>query len=164
MHKQEIIYAIAAISLVLILLVGGAFFVLKWVNPSKYLDKSRDGQRLNDLAKLQTGLDLYIADGHNFSNLVPGKAYISSEKNSVDGRGWLPLNFQAISSGAPFDELPIDPTNNDVYNYRIGVNVSNKTYEIDCRFENPGFQTKAKNDGGNDPDWYEIGTDLTILK
>jgi hypothetical protein len=36
----------------------------------------------------------------------------SSTERSVNGQGWLPINFSNISSGSPFGSLPVDPTNN----------------------------------------------------
>ena len=158
MHKQEIIMIVVTILAVALVALAVIFGTLKFVNPAKYMNKSRDSQRVSDVAKLQTALDLYVADGHDFNSLTPNQIY-----NSNSGRNWLPIDFKAISSGAPISELPIDPLNNANFYYRVGVNITQKTYEIDCRFETSDFQKRAAADGGNNSDWYEIGTDLSIL-
>jgi hypothetical protein len=139
------------------------FFGLKIINPSKYLDKTRDGQRADDIMHLQTAVDLYIADGKSFNNLISHKTYESFQANEkTDGSGWLPLNFDSVSSGVPLSSLPTDPLGQKYY-YRFGVDLVNSTYEIDCRFESAEFREKTKEDGGNNPDWLEIGSDLSIL-
>ena len=165
MHHKEWIFSITIILLAIALIVGLVFCGLKSFNPSRLLNETRDEQRINDLAKIKTALDLYIADGQSFDNLETGKIYASNEGSVLaNGTGWLPLNLQAISSGAPFKELPVDPLNNKTGNYHIAVNVTKKTYEIDCQLESAKYLPMAKGDGGNNPDLYEIGTDLSLLK
>ncbi len=164
-HKKEVAYSVLILLMTIILAVGLVYMGLKTLNPSRFLDKTRDETRLQNLASLKTAIDLYIADGQNFDNLMPGKVYISNtSKTNIDGLGWLPLNFNLVSSGAPLSFLPTDPLNNDDgFVYRVGVNTTLKTYEIDCRFESSFYQNKAKLDQGNSSNWYEIGTDLNIL-
>src|SRR5208282_2786631 len=36
----------------------------------------------------------------------------SNTSRLVSGSGWIPVNLNAISSGAPIGSLPVDPTNN----------------------------------------------------
>ena len=163
-HKREATYSILVILLALILVAGLVYIALKTINPTKFLDKTRDATRGEDLQKLQTALDLYIADGKNFNTLNVGEIYISDNKTENNGQGWLPINFNLVSSGAPIEVLPTDPLNQGQYIYQVGINLTQKTYEIDCRFESNQYQSQAKNDGGNNPNLYEIGTDLTILK
>jgi len=148
------------------ILIAGVIFIVK---PSKILEKSRDSQRSSDMKNLTTALAKYLADGHDFKGLVGPYSSIdagftnNTALENIDGSGWIPLNFKLISTGAPFDLLPIDPLNNTIYNYRLGVSQSSKTYEIDCVFESPENITKLSTDGGNNPNVYELGTDLTIL-
>ena len=163
-HKKEVVYSVLILFMTIILAVGLVYTGLKTLNPTRFLDKTRDETRLQNLNSLKTAMDLYIADGQNFDNLTPGKVYISDVgQTGIDGLGWLPLNFNLVSSGAPLSFLPTDPLNNDDFVYRVGVNTALKTYEIDCRFESSFYQNRARNDHGNSSDWYEIGTDLNIL-
>lgn len=150
---------------ILVVLAGLIYLGLKFINPSKYLNKTRDQQRISDLAKIQTALDLYIADNKNFDKLKFNQIYDSaSNQTGLDGSGWLPLNLLSASVPMPISFLPVDPLNKDGFYYQIGVNPQAKTYEIDCRLESADYSTKAKNDGGNNLDFYEIGSDLSILK
>lgn len=148
------------------LLIAGVIFIIK---PSKVLEKSRDSQRFSDMRNLSTAINQYLADGHDFKGLVGPYSSIDtgfkddSARQKIDGTGWTPINFKLISMGAPFDILPLDPLNSTTYNYHLGVSVSSKTYEIDCAFESPENISKQSNDGGNNPNTYELGTDLTIL-
>lgn len=165
MAKEEISHGL--INLLLALLVLGtlvaiAIFLLR---PTKWLDRSRDAKRLQDVTELANAVNLYLADNKNFDGLKTGQIYFSATQNpAADGHGWLPLNFTEISSGAPMAKLPLDPTNNTAYYYRFGVNKEAKTFEIDCVLESGDNQAKQLSDGGNNSNRYEVGTDLTILK
>lgn len=59
----------------------------------------------------------------------------------------------------------VDPAtvNNVPHNYRFAWD--GETYEINCQFESVEYQSKYDSDGGNDSEWYEIGTNpgLTLL-
>lgn len=157
---------IIIILVLLVLLIGGIIYVLK---PSQVLEKSRDSQRFSDLKNISAALNQYIAEGHDFQGLVGPYSSIDTGFNNdkarqqIDGKGWIPLNFSSVSQGLPFSSLPIDPLNSATYNYRFGVSVSSKTYEINTVFESPQNKDKLSNDNGNDTSVYELGTDLTIL-
>lgn len=164
MHKQEMAYSVINIILIIITIGIIIYLGLKFINPTKYLSKTRDNLRLTGIESLQATLDLYIADGKSFSSLVPDHLYVSSSGSTViTGGGWLPLDLASVSSGVPIAVLPTDPINNEFFYYKVGINVANSTYEIDCRFENFVNNTKRIKDGGNNSDWYEAGTDLNIL-
>jgi prepilin-type N-terminal cleavage/methylation domain-containing protein len=147
-----------------------AVIVIIAINPGKMLAKSRDSQRLSDVTSIATAVNLYLADGKDFTGLVG--PYLSTDgasdnaRKMNDGTGWIPINFTTVTSGAPLSSEPIDPVNNATYHYTFGVSVANKTYEIDCRFESTDNIPKQDSDGGNSSgvnSWYEVGTDLTIL-
>lgn len=166
-HRGGFSFIQILIILVLIAILGGAIiYILK---PSKVLEKSRDAKRFADIKEISMAINQYLADKHDFQGLVGPYSSIDagfandSAREKIDGKGWIPLDFTIISTGAPFNLLPIDPLNNSTYNYRLGVAVSNKTYELDCIFEDQENITKHSTDGGNNPNVYELGTDLTIL-
>lgn len=165
MHKNEIRDLILNILLFVIVAANIIYFISFNVKPSKYINENRDDQRKADILKLKSAIDLYIADGQNLDSIEQGKVYISSSgTNNANGKGWLPLNFKLISSGNPFKTTPVDPLNDNNYFYRIGIDTVNQTYEVNCRFEDEINQAKVKSDKGNSSDWYEVGTDLNILK
>lgn len=162
-------FSFIQILIVIILIVILGIVAVLIIKPSKILEKSRDAQRFEDMTTISAAINQYLADNHDFSGLVGPYSSIdvgfangrAGEK--IDGTGWIPLNFQLISTGSPIERLPIDPLNNVTYNYRFGVSVAGKTYEINCVFERPENSTKESSDGGNNPNAYELGTDLTIL-
>jgi len=154
-----IVIAIIAVLLVAVVLV---------INPGKIISKSRDSQRLSDTTSLVSALNLYLADGKEFTGVTGGTVYTSQTPGTlkVDGTGWLPVNFNLISSGSPISRLPKDPTNNATYHYRFAASPTDKTYEVDCKFEfSPDYTDRMlnTNDGGNEDGWYEVGTDLTLI-
>lgn len=100
----------------------------------------------------------------------------SATPTAVNGSGWIPVNFNQITGGSPISHLPVDPVNRvaDVTNvtnadliYRYACSTS-EAFEINARMESSkygpgGEEDKAAADGGNNPNLYEVGTDLTIL-
>lgn len=144
-----------------------AMIIIVAINPGKMLAKSRDSQRFSDVTSIATATNLYLADAKDFTGLVG--PYLSTDgandnaRKKNDGTGWIPINFTTVSSGAPLSSLPIDPVNNGTFHYTFGVSVANKTYEIDCAFENSDNTPKHGSDGGNNAGAYEVGTDLTVL-
>lgn len=161
---KQVSFSIVSFLVLISLAVGVVILILVVAKPAKTMVKLRDQERLSDMTKLETALELYVADGKNFDNLITGEVYIStSGSNDTRGQGWLPLDF-SLTSGDPLKALPVDPLNNSAYNYEIGINAVNKTFEIDCRFEDLANAPKMANDQGNNPNVYEVGNDLTILK
>lgn len=157
----ELLIVIAIIAILAIIIVIA-------INPARILEKSRDSQRFSDMTSLATAVNLYLADGHDFTGLAgPYSTFpVVGSENAMkknDGTGWVPINFALVSSGAPIAALPLDPTNDASHNYRFGVSVANKTYEIDTVFESTDNVPKESADGGNNNTRYEVGTDLTIL-
>lgn len=138
----ELVFSIIIITLI-------ALLIICFVKPSKKISLSRDAQRYDDVKKLAEAVNLYLANGSNFDNLTGPYSSIKKE-----GKDWIPLKL---------DNQPVDPVNNTVYNYRLAVSVSKKTYEINAIFENDQNFSKAQNDNGNSSTAFELGTDLTIL-
>ena len=159
------------VELIIIIIVAGCIITILYlvINPTKILQKSRDAQRFQDMSTLSAALNRYLSDGRDYSGLTGPYTSIDAGFNSdkartkIDGTGWIPLNFSAISQDMPMTILPIDPLNNAYHKYRFGLNVTNRTYELEAVFERPENAPKATNDNGNNPNAYEIGTDLTIL-
>jgi prepilin-type N-terminal cleavage/methylation domain-containing protein len=87
----------------------------------------------------------------------------SSSQKRVDGTGWIPLNFQAMTSGAPLSALPTDPVNSSssAFYYALMVSPSGD-YALSSLMESAKYQTTAQKDGGTDPSRYEVGTNLLL--
>lgn len=122
------ILAILSVTLVLVL------------NPAESLKKSRDTQRMSDLATLKTALGLYLTTVNNpdlstdvtdndrcvggasakvfYSAAITDADVAGSTGNVVsgigtttDGLGWLPVKLDDIAGGSPISNLPLDPSN-----------------------------------------------------
>jgi prepilin-type N-terminal cleavage/methylation domain-containing protein len=159
------------------------------LNPAQLFAQARDSQRLADLGSVKGAIALYlttVADpvlgggtgftcGTNWGASVAGASSSLSTATAnlahagvrtVDGEGWVAVNLGAMSGGSPLPALPVDPinatTNNRYYSY--GCNDTAKTFELNAnmeseRYSNGGSDDVEANDGGNNPQFYEIGTE-----
>lgn len=98
----------------------------------------------------------------------------------INGKGWIPVDFTAISGGSPITHIPVDPVNsinipkdeegycpddNDLF-YRFTCFQPNLTWEFDVMLESKEFTVimpKALEDGGTNDVRYEVGTALNLL-
>jgi len=105
----------------------------------------------------------------------------SATPADASGTGWIPVNFSGIPGGSPISNLPLDPTNtvgtatqpastDFVYRYAcqaIGDATHPSTvFEVDAVLESDAFTStdnKMTKDGGDNADYYEVGTSLKIL-
>ncbi len=91
---------------------------------------------------------------------------VAATARLVNGTGWIPINFTAISSGAPIGSLPVDPVNNgaNVYAF-VGAQTSYKlaTKTESVKYSNGGTADVESTDGGNSACAYEQGTNITGL-
>lgn len=162
-------FTLIELLIVIAILAILAVIVIIAINPARILQRSRDSQRFSDLTSLATGINLYLADGQDFSGTCTAAAPCLStsgtdaDRRKNDGTGWVKINFTLVTSGAPLASVPADPTNNATNLYRFASG-ANKTYEIDAVFEaSENNPSKHQNDGGNNSSKYEVGNDLTVL-
>ena len=152
--------------LVVIAIIGIlAAVVLVALNPLALMQKGRDSTRMQDLESLRKAVDLAIADSSiTLAAVTESDSNATGGTRAVDGTGWVKFTQDTSPGvGKYLSVLPVDPTNNATYYYRYASDGS--TYELDCKFESADYQSKTANDGGNDPNWYEVGTTpgLTLL-
>ena len=89
----------------------------------------------------------------------------STASRVINGYGWVPVTFNAISGGAPFANLPIDPSNTATHFYSYACSNTNKTFEFDANMESTRYSSgsatddKESRDGGDVDTIYEIGND-----
>ena len=157
------------------------------LNPSELLKQSRDSNRLSDMATLKTAVSLFQTDVATTSALgVASRCYASvasagcasgvqfvsvtassTGDRTVGGAGWLPLNFNLISSGAPISQLPIDHLNNtSVYFYGFEAS-GTALFKLTMKPESTKFQQSGSGDvtsvdGGSYPTIYETGPGMTL--
>ncbi|MBI1975238.1 MAG: type II secretion system protein [Parcubacteria group bacterium] len=106
------------------------------LNPAELLRKSRDSQRISDLATIKTALGFWIIntsspvlsdddtvnckDGTDPDVIwthatltAPSAAWtiVSGTSQATDGTGWIKINLSALSGGSPIAKFPVDPSN-----------------------------------------------------
>lgn len=98
----------------------------------------------------------------------------------VDGTGWIPVSFKALTGGSPLSNLPVDPVNTVsaaasasdlVYRYACqnGSLVAGKPsfiFEVDAVLESSAYtvdDNKMAKDGGDYATMYETGNTLNLL-
>jgi prepilin-type N-terminal cleavage/methylation domain-containing protein len=171
------------------------------LNPAEMLRKTRDTKRVSDLNSLMTALNFYIGDKATpdmdgstacgtdvWYSLSAAPATVSQSPRvtprvvaaanlyKVDGTGWIPVNFNSISSGSPLSNLPVDPTNatsttaTSNYYYTYACNSTSITFELNAQMESTYYKSTGdgdvvSKDGGNDTTnkLYEVGSDLTLI-
>lgn len=177
----ELLIVIAIISVLAMTTVA----VLK---PVEYFNQSRDSKRVADLKTLRENLGIldslntgtfrgdpavvYVSLPDSSSTcssyalpVITGRTYacvVSTSSSNVDGSGWLPVNFNAITGRSPIQSLPIDPQNtiNNYYSYAVDASGN---WELTARMASLKYGPQAANDGGNDASFYEVGKSLTII-
>lgn len=158
------------------------------INPAQLLKRARDSQRMSDLATLQTAIGLYMTDVTPLNitsstavcifSLASGcgapttcSTASCTNKQNVDGSGWVPINFTAISGGSPLGNLPIDPSNSSSSGHANQLyyvyKASSLSYEINTNLESDyytsGNTNKEDKDGGDATFLYEVGNTTTLL-
>ena len=152
--------------LVVITIIGIiATFSVIALNPIEIIKKARDARRISDLTQLKQAIDLSLAEN---GDILGDFGNSSTDTRSSDGTGYvktsvvknmplLPIpgkNGQTISNSN--GNLSIDA-------YYFQAIIGTLRYEIKTTFESNVFQNKLVTDGGNEPDYYEIGSDLTFI-
>jgi prepilin-type N-terminal cleavage/methylation domain-containing protein len=86
---------------------------------------------------------------------------------NVDGTGWIPVNFKAISSGAPLGNLPADPTDQSSSRLYYSYAVAGTQFELTAGLEAAKYKLGGSNDavssdGGIKATVVEKGTNLLV--
>ena len=172
-----------------------AVVVVLTLNPAQLLAQSRDANRVSDMATLNSALSLYQIDSGgtgslgtssivytslsdtsstcgnlNLPILPSGYTYNctnSTSTRNINNTGWIPINFQTISSGAPFGSLPVDPTNTSSSRLYYTYDTNGSQYEVTASMESSKYKLGGSNDvissdGGTLASVYEKGTGLGL--
>ncbi len=99
-------------------------------------------------------------------------APIATTSRSIGGTGWIQVNFNLISSGAPIGSLPVDPSNVSgtsatapgyFYSYEASGTVFKlSAFTESAKYSKGGTSDVESTDGGNNPYVYEQGTSLGL--
>lgn len=148
-----------------------AAIVVLIINPLELTKRSRDAARLTDLANLQQAINVAVQEATNSSTniLCNGTALPCSGESgtgtrAADGTGWVKVNLSS-SKSVSVSTLPVDPLNSgtNVYTYQTNSNANSPAWEINAVLESQQYTSKMANDGGNNANAYEVGSDLTII-
>ncbi len=190
---KEAFTLIELLVVIAILGVLGTAVVLV-LNPSELIKQGRDSTRLSDLAALNSALALFQTDRYMNSMGQASTTYVSipdststcanlglptlpsgsqyhcastSTYAKTDGTGWVPVNFNLISSGSPLSKLPVDPINNTssglYYTYTPGGSWDLASSMESQKYKLGGQADAVSKDGGFYPDLYEVGSNLSLL-
>jgi prepilin-type N-terminal cleavage/methylation domain-containing protein len=183
MHALSRGFTLIELLVVIAIVAVLAVTVILTLNPAQLLRQARDSNRLQDLATLKSSLALYLADvavptigtstlcyahttagAPNCGRYSGGGTLTQDADRTVDGNGWIPVNFSAISAGSPISNLPVDPVNNATYYYAYKANATTLTFEFTAdmestKFANGGANDLESTDGGNNATIYETGTE-----
>jgi prepilin-type N-terminal cleavage/methylation domain-containing protein len=86
----------------------------------------------------------------------------TSTYRSVDGTGWIPVNFTSLPAGSPLGQLPIDPINTSSSREYYTYTTNGTQYETTAAMESAkyklgGSNDVISNDGGHLATVYEKG-------
>ena len=158
------------------------------LNPAELIRQGRDSTRISDLATLNSALALYLADvaTPSLGTSCVGEAIVNdiltaagtsplvgtsivNALTAVNGTGWVSVNLTTVTGGSPLSKLPMDPLNNTTNFYAYGCDKTALRYEVNANMESGKYQGGAtpgsndvesnSKDGGNNNDWYEVGSD-----
>ncbi len=108
-------------------------------------------------------------NGLGLPSLPSGWTYhcsASSTYKNVDGTGWVPVNFSAITYGNPLGILPVDPVNTtssgNYYSYIPGGSWGINTSMESKNYKLGGTNGVVSKDGGQNDELYEVGSNLTL--
>lgn len=149
------IFLLAALGLLIVIV---PIIAVVLINPIELTRKARDAARLSDLTNLRQSIN------QAQTNEVPvcpnGQLYCEGRSNKdsrePDGTGWvkIPLTGRTI--------LPIDPSNSSEFFYRYCSNGTE--WEIEAKLESKNLAIEADKDKGDNPNSFEVGSDLTICR
>jgi prepilin-type N-terminal cleavage/methylation domain-containing protein len=82
----------------------------------------------------------------------------SSTFRSVNSTGWIPVNLQTLSSGAPLGSLPIDPVNTTSSNFYYTYQTDGTSFKIRAVPESNKYLAQA----GTNPNLFTVGSKLAL--
>lgn len=128
--------------------------------------RARDAGRLADLTNIQQAIQIVLneaAEKNEKSSTVlctkieppcSGSSFpFLNQTRNTDGKGWIKIDFddKAIAN---FYSLPLDPINNDEYNFQYFSD--GKSWKMETKFESQEFKKKMETDNGTNPNKFEI--------
>lgn len=140
------------------------------VNENELSKRNRDATRLSDGANIQTAINVAVQEATSSGAAVlcdgnAGKKFPCGGLSNLNSRlsngtGWVKVNL-AQQKAISVPTLPIDPINDGIYHYAYCAN--NDSWEMNLVLEYTQQVSKMVNDGGDDTNKYELGSNLTLM-
>ncbi len=146
-----------------------AAVVVLIINPLELTRRGRDAARLADLANLQNAINVAVQESSGSGAVavlckVAGAYPCSGSSNTgtrvSDGTGWVKTDLSTQKS-VSVPTLSVDPINDSAHHYTYCA--ANDSWEIDTVLESSQQSGKMLNDGGNDNNVYEVGSNLSLI-
>jgi prepilin-type N-terminal cleavage/methylation domain-containing protein len=151
---------------IIIILALTALIVL---NPLELQRRSRDGVRVSDLGLINQTIQSAVADASGsaatvlcYNTTAPCQGYSTDNggnSRSNNGTGWVKVNL--VSQAIKVPTLPNDPTNTAPFRYTYYSD--GQDWELNAVLESTQYIPRMAQDGGNNNNVYEIGTNLNLL-
>ena len=188
MRRNNQSFTLIELLVVLALVAILSVVVVMTLNPAELIKQARDSNRLSDLSTINTALNLFSADvtsgfmgtstivyvsipdtSPTCANLglplIPTSTYTyncatTATLRNTDGTGWIPVNFQRISSNSPISQLPIDPQNTTSTKYYTYV--TGGSWKVMATPESQKYLATAGTDGGSNVGQFEVGNNMSL--
>lgn len=186
--KNRNSFTLIELLVVLALVAILSVVVILTLNPAELIKQARDSNRLSDLSTINTALNLFSADVTSGFMGTSTVVYVSIPDNAsstcgslglpalpagytyncattanlrkTDGTGWIPVNFQRISSNSPISQLPIDPQNTTSTKYYTYV--TGGSWKVIATPESVKYAATAGTDGGTNIGQFEVGNNMSL--
>ncbi len=186
--KNNSSFTLIELLVVLALVAILSVVVVMTLNPAELIKQARDSNRLSDLSTINTALNLFSADVTSGFMGTSTVVYVSIPDNAsstcgslglpalpagwnyncvtttnlrnTDGTGWIPVNFQRISSNSPISQLPIDPQNTTSTKYYTYV--TGGSWKVIATPESQKYIATAGTDGGTNIGQFEVGNNMSL--
>lgn len=164
--------------IVIIGIIAGA--VLVAINPAQLTAKARDAKRMNDVSTVRDGIILALADQEIALTDTGGAIVQQDVVDDPDAAltsclpgdpcltvGWVevavPIGKTGLSKYLP--ALPLDPSSTTInlVPYFYVYESDGDVFEVKTHFETEDYRPKYAVDGGNEANFYEIGTGIVAL-
>ena len=146
-----------------------AAVVVLIINPLELTRRGRDATRLTDMASLQSALNVAVQEATGSgavgvlckgTGTYPCTGSSNIGTRATDGSGWIKADL-STSKSVSVPTLPVDQVNSVIYHHTYCAN--NDAWEIDTVLESDQQKARMITDGGNEPDKYEVGSNLSLI-
>ncbi|MCL5784215.1 MAG: prepilin-type N-terminal cleavage/methylation domain-containing protein [Patescibacteria group bacterium] len=167
MKKAAQGFTLTELLVVLAIVVIFVAIVLVVINPFEVMKKGRDSTRMSDLDNLQKAIIVALSNSTDTAATLCHNSAVPCTDSSLslgarnnDSTGWVKVDFTGQLT-LSISTLPVDPINNPTYHYTYysdGV-----SFELNAVLESSKQRFTMAQDGGDNNNVYEVGTDLALL-